>query len=346
MFRFAEPSALYALIIIPFVIIFFIYVKHAKNKAIQKFGNVKLMKRLMIAYSPRRQNLKIILIVSAITLFIISIARPQIGTRLEEVKRKGVDIFVAVDVSLSMKAEDIKPNRLERAKHAVAKLISKLQGDRIGIIVFAGQAFVLCPLTLDYGAAKMFLDIIDTDLVPVPGTAIGSAIEKAVNSFVQSERKFKVLIIITDGEDTISDPLKIAEAAQKEGVVIYTVGIGSPQGVPIPIYDKSGKQIDFKKDRNGNVVTTKLDEFTLEKIALQTNGKYYNVSSSEIELDKIYNEINKMEKKELSSRIYSHYEDRYQYLLATGFVLLLIESFVPERKKIKYKQNEQIIQSI
>jgi Ca-activated chloride channel family protein len=140
--------------------------------------------------------------------------------------------------------------------------------------------------------------------------------------------------------------LKIAEAAQKEGVVIYTVGIGSPQGVPIPIYDKSGKQIDFKKDRNGNVVTTKLDEFTLEKIALQTNGKYYNVSSSEIELDKIYNEINKMEKKELSSRIYSHYEDRYQYLLATGFVLLLIESFVPERKKIKYKQNEQIIQSI
>ncbi len=338
MFRFANSEALYALIIIPLIILFFIYVRHAKYKAIQTFGNLKLMKKLMLTYSSGRQNVKMILIVFAILLFILSLARPQIGTRLEEVKRKGVDILVAVDVSLSMKAEDIKPNRLERAKYAVVKLIDKLQGDRIGIIVFSGQAFVLCPLTLDYSAAKMFLDIIDTNIVPVPGTAIGAAIEKAIDSFVRSERKFKILIIITDGEDTISDPLKMAEVAEKEGIIIYTVGIGTPQGVPIPLYDKLGYQSGYKKDKEGNVVTTKLDELTLQKIALQTNGKYYNVSSSDIDLDKIYNEINKMEKKELASRVYSHYEDRYQYLLATAFILLLIEMLIPERKRIKIKK--------
>lgn len=335
MFRFANSEALYALILIPWLIIFFFYVRRSKDKAIKKFGNIKLMQKLMINYSFKRWNIKATLVVFAIFFFILALARPQIGTRLEEVKRKGVDIFVAIDASMSMKAEDIKPSRLERAKYAVAKLINKLQGDRIGIIVFSGQAFVLCPLTLDYSAAKMFLDIVNTDLIPVPGTAIGSAIEKAIGSFVQSERKFKVLILITDGEDTISDPLKVAEAAEKEGIVIYTIGIGTAQGVPIPLYSGAGHQIGYKKDKDGNVVTTKLDEVTLEKIALQTNGKYYNVSSSEMELDKILNEINKMEKKELSSRIYSHYEDRYQYLLAIGFVLLLMEMLIPERKKIK-----------
>lgn len=335
MYRFANSDALYALILIPLLISFYFYVKHSKYKVIKKFGNIKLMQKLMLNYSSKRWNAKAVLIVFAVFFFILALGRPQIGTKLEEVKRKGVDIFIAVDVSMSMKAEDIKPNRLERAKFAVAKLINKLQGDRIGIIVFSGQAFVLCPLTLDYGAAKMFLDIVNTDLVPVPGTAIGGAIEKAISSFVQSERKFKVLIIITDGEDTISDPLKMSEAAEKEGIVIYTVGIGTPQGVPIPLYNNVGYQIGYKKDKNGNVVISKLDEVTLEKIALQTNGKYYNVSSSEMELDKIYNEINKMEKKELSSQIYSHYEDRYQYLLAIGFILLLIELLIPERKKIK-----------
>jgi len=335
MFRFANETFLYALIIIPILIVFFILVGRSKRKALGRFGNLNLIDKLMVAHSPGRLRFKKSLILIALIFFIIALAQPQIGTRLEEVKRKGVDIFIAIDVSFSMKAEDVKPNRLEKAKQAVAKLINRFEGDRVGLIVFAGHAFVQCPLTLDYSAAKMFLDVIDTDLVPFPGTAIGNAIEMASKSYVQSERKHKVLILITDGEDTVTDPMKTAEMAEKEGIVIYTVGIGSPQGVPIPMYDEAGRQSSFKKDKEGNVVTSKLDQLTLEKIALQTNGKYYAATPSEMELDKIYDEINKMEKKELSSRIYSQFEDRYQYFLGAGLLVLLLETFYPERKRVK-----------
>ncbi|OGF63293.1 MAG: hypothetical protein A2Y62_00470 [Candidatus Fischerbacteria bacterium RBG_13_37_8] len=335
MFRFANETWLYALFMVPVIIIFFLLVQRSKRKAMQRFGNLKLMDKLMIAYSPRRQKLKIVLIILSLICFIVALARPQIGTKLEEVKRKGVDIFLAIDVSLSMSAEDIKPNRLEKAKHAVAKLINNLKGDRVGLIIFSGQAFVQCPLTLDYSAAKMFLGTVEPGIVPVPGTAIGSAIDMAIGSFVQAERKHKVIILITDGEDTIEDPLKAAERAEKEGIVIYTVGVGSMQGVPIPVYNERGTYSGFKKDKDDNVVTSKLDQLTLEKIALQTNGKYYAATASEMELDKIYDEINKMEKKELSSRIYSQFEDRFQYFLGIGLIFLLMETFIPERKRVK-----------
>jgi Ca-activated chloride channel family protein len=312
-----------------------VWVRHSKKKALQRFGNLQLMEKLMLSNSPRRQTWKTVLLLAALFFFLVALARPQIGTRLEEVKRKGVDIFVAIDVSKSMLAEDIKPNRLTKAKHEVASLVERLKGDRIGLIAFAGEAFVQCPLTLDYGALKMFLDIMEPGLIPIPGTALGKAIEKAIGSFLETERKHKVLLIITDGEDTVEDPLKMAELAEKEGIVIYTVGIGSPQGVPIPMYDNSGKHTGFKKDRQGNVVTTKLEQLTLEKIALQTNGKYYNATPAEMELGKIYDEIDKMEKKELASRIFSQYEDRFQYFLSIGLILLIIDMLLPERKNVK-----------
>ncbi|MDZ7265076.1 MAG: VWA domain-containing protein, partial [candidate division KSB1 bacterium] len=238
-------------------------------------------------------------------------------------------------VSLSMQAEDIKPNRLEKAKHMVSNLIDLFQGDRVGLIAFAGVPFVQCPLTLDYGAAKMFLEIMDTNLIPQPGTAIGAAIMKAMETFDQRERKHKVLILITDGEDHEGEPLKAAELAEKDGVVIHTVGIGSVQGVPIPLYNESGRNVGFKKDRDDQVVTSKLDEITLEKIALQTGGKYYRASGSESELKKLYEEISKMEKKELASLKFSQYEDRFQYLLIISLVLLVAEVFIPERRKVK-----------
>jgi Ca-activated chloride channel family protein len=335
MLRFANQEFLYALLILPVLLVFFIWVRRSKKKALERFGNLKLLEKLMVSFSPARQRFKISLILAALFFFLIALARPQIGTKLEEVKRKGIDIIVAVDVSLSMMAEDIQPSRLEKAKHEVAGLINRLEGDRIGLIVFAGEAFVQCPLTLDYGAAKMFLDIMDPSLVPVPGTAIGRAIEKAVLSFEQKERKYKVLILITDGEDTVEDPLKAAEIAEKEGIVIYTVGIGSPQGVPIPLYNESGKRTGFKKDSEGNVVTSKLGQLTLEKISLQTNGKYYGATPAEMELGKIYNKIDEMEKKELSSRIFSQYEDRFQYFLAIGLILLVLDVVFPERKRVK-----------
>ncbi|MCJ7813374.1 VWA domain-containing protein, partial [bacterium] len=226
-----------------------------------------------------------------------------------------------------------KPNRLEKAKHEISSLIDKLQGDRIGLIAFSGKAFVQCPLTLDYGAAKMFLDMMEPELIPVPGTALSEAINKAITSFVEKERKYKVLILITDGEGHIGEPVEMAKSASKEGVVIYCVGIGSSQGVPIPLNDERGNRTGYKKDRNGEVVMTKLDELTLEKIALETAGKYYRASTGEVELEKIYNDLADMEKKELASQQFSQYEDRFQGLVGLALFFLVLEILIPERRR-------------
>ncbi len=335
MLRFDNLIYLHFLWLIPILIIFYVLVFRWKKNALKRFGNLELIKKLTQSISPKRQILKVSLIILAVYFMIFSLAKPQIGTKLEEVKREGVDILIAIDVSLSMKAEDIKPNRLEKAKHMVGNIIDRLEGDRVGLIAFAGVPFVQCPLTLDYGAAKMFLDIMDTDLIPTPGTAIGAAILKAIETFEQRERKYKVLLLITDGEDHEGEPLKSAEIAEKEGVVIHTVGIGSVKGVPIPLYNETGRNIGFKKDRDNQVVTSKLDELALEKIALQTGGKYYRATGGESELKKIYEEISKMEKKELASLKFSQYEDRFQYLLIFSIILLIIEVLIPERKKFK-----------
>jgi len=335
MLRFDNILFLHFLWLIPVLILFYVLVFRWKKNALERFGNLELIKKLTLSISQQRQIIKVSLIILAVCFMIFSLAKPQIGTKLEEVKREGVDILVAIDVSLSMKAEDIKPNRLEKAKHMVSNVIDLLEGDRVGLIAFAGVPFVQCPLTLDYGAAKMFLDIMDADLIPTPGTAIGAAIIKAVETFEQRERKHKVLILITDGEDHEGEPLKAAEVAEKEGVVIYTVGIGSVKGVPIPLYNESGRNVGFKKDRENKVVTSKLDELTLEKIALQTGGKYFRATGGESELRKIYDEIAKMEKKELASLKFSQYEDRFQYLLIFGIILLVVETFISERRKIK-----------
>ena len=331
--RFQYPWVLHGLWGVLLLILFFVYVFRKKERLLEKFGQMELLRKLMPGYSKKRAVWKNALFIVAYIFLIVALADPQIGTKLEEVKREGVDIIVALDVSLSMKAEDIKPNRLEKAKHEIARLVDILQGDRIGLIAFAGMAHVLCPLTLDYSAAKLFLRMMDTDLIPVPGTAIGDAIDKAIKAFIQKERKYKVLILITDGEDHESDPIKKAEEAAKEGIIIYTIGLGSPQGVPIPIYDRNGNPAGFKKDRNGNVVTTKLDVTTLQKIAYITNGKYYISTSGETELKQIYDDINKMEKKELSSRKFSQYEDRFQIFIFLALAVLVAETFLPVRRR-------------
>jgi len=335
MFSFQNAVYLHFLWLIPILIIFFIFVFKWKKRALKRFGNLELLQKLTDSTSRRRQLLKVFLMLLGVMFMILSLGRPQIGTKLEEVKREGVDILIALDVSFSMMAEDIKPSRLEKAKHAIDNFINMLQGDRVGLIAFAGVPFVQCPLTLDYGAAKLFLDIMDVKLIPQPGTAISEAILLAVKTFEQRERKHKVLVLITDGEDHGEEPLKAAEIAKTEGVKIYTVGVGSSKGVPIPVYSERGYNIGFKKDRQGDVVTSKLDEITLEKIALQTDGKYFRATGGEDELKKIYETISKMEKKELASVKYSQYEDRFQYILAIAIILLVVEVFIRERKKIK-----------
>jgi Ca-activated chloride channel family protein len=335
--RFENPDLLYLLWGVIPLVLFFVWVIRYKKALLKKFGNPDLLSKLMQSFNSGRRNLKMVLLTISYIFFVIALANPQIGTKLEDVKREGVDIIVALDVSASMQAEDIKPNRLEKAKHEVSKFLDLLQGDRIGLVAFAGIAHVQCPLTLDYSAARLFLNIIDTDLIPEPGTAIGSAIRTAVKAFNTEERKHKVLILITDGEDHESDPVDAAKEAEQEGVIVYTIGIGSPQGVPIPMYNQYGAQTGFKKDRSGSVVTTKLDVVTLQKIAYQTGGKYYLASGGEAELDDVYDEISRLEKKELVSKQFSQYEDRFQIFLALGLLFLLTEILIPERKKSKHE---------
>jgi Ca-activated chloride channel family protein len=264
---------------------------------------------------------------------------------MEMLKREGIDIIVAIDVSKSMEVLDVKPgpiSRLAKAKQEIRTLITteRLQGDRIGLVAFAGEAFIQCPLTLDYSAAQMFLDVIDSDIIPIPGTAIGDAIRKAMAGFNRQERKHKVLILLTDGEDHDTDPIGAAEEARKEGVKIYTIGIGNPEGEPIPIYNQRGERIGFKKDNEGNVVVSQMDDVTLQKIALTSGGKYYRASPSELELDKVYENIAKMEKKELEGKLLLQYDDRFQWPLAVALLFILWEVFIPERVRQMRKEAE------
>lgn len=331
--RFAEIDYIYVLLaLLPLLTIFFWLVLKMKKNAMQRFGNLVLMERLASSFSPKKQRWKIVLLLLGIFFLLFSLARPQLGTRLTLMKREGVDIVIAMDCSLSMLAEDFKPSRLEKAKQEVNGLISRMRGDRVGLVAFAGVAFIQCPLTLDYSAAQMFLDIMDTDLIPAPGTAVGDAIRTSVKAFNQKERKYKVLVLLTDGEDHDSDPLGAAEEAAAEGIKIYTIGIGSVQGEPIPLKNRRGEVTGYKKDAEDNVVVSKLDETTLQKVALTTGGKYYHATSGEMELDKIYDEISKMEKKELEGKLMTQYEDRYQIFLFLSILCLTGEFLLSERR--------------
>lgn len=332
MIRFAHIEYLYALLVIPALILLYAAMAFLKKKALQEFGELPIIQRLSSRASRVKPVLKFVFAAAALSLLIVAVANPQIGTRYEEVRREGQDIVIALDVSFSMKAEDIKPNRLEKAKHEIATLMEKLQGDRIGLIVFAGEAYIQFPLTTDYSAAHLFLDAVDVDVVPIPGTAIGSAIEMANKAFVEGEMKHRVLVIITDGENNQGDALAAAEDAAKRGIVIYTIGMGSPEGTPIPVDDKSGRQTDFKRDREGNVVLSKLDEVSLEKIAATAGGKYYRATNNENELDEIYKDVSGMQKKEFGTKQFTEFEDRFQYFIAGALLFLILEFLVSEKK--------------
>ena len=332
MIRFAHPEYLYWLLLVPLTLVFFWYAARQRKAGRESFSTSQLFLRLAPQSSGAKRSVKSLLLLGALALMITGLANPQVGMRLEEVKQEGVDLFIALDVSLSMKAEDVKPNRLEKAKYEIGNLISKLGGDRIGLIIFSGEAYVQFPLTTDYSAANLFLDVVDVESVPTPGTAIGSAVEKAMRSFNLEDPTRKVLVIITDGENNEGDAVAQSEEAAKKGVLIYTIGMGSAAGSPIPLYDASGRQADFKRDRAGNVVLTKLDEETLEKIAALGNGKYYRATNTQDELDAIYKEINALQKREFGAKQFTDYEDQFQYFIGAALLLLLIEVVLSDKK--------------
>ena len=331
MYRFAHPEYLYTLIVIPVILLLFLLMQAWKKRVRRKIGEQVLIDKLSSEYSLSKPVLKIVLALSGIAFLIIACANPQLGTRLEEVKREGVDIIIALDVSNSMKAEDIRPNRLERSKQAVSLLIDKLQNDRIGMIVFAGQAYVQLPITTDYAAAKLFLSAIEPDIVPTQGTCIGCAIDLAEESFVGNENKHKALVIITDGENHEADAVESAKKANEKGIIIHTIGMGSVDGAPIPLY-RNGMQVDFQKDNNGSTVITKLESLTLQRIAAEGKGVFVRASNSDDGLSTILVQINKMEKKSFGTKQFTGFEDRFQYFLAAGLFLLLLEFSISERR--------------
>lgn len=330
MIRFAHIEYLYAFALIPLLSLIFFWVNRLRRHALERFGNPTLLQQLMPTAGTYKRLVKFLIICSGLAFLILGMANPQIGTKLEEVKREGVDIIIAIDVSNSMKAEDIKPNRLESAKQGIARLLDKLQNDRIGLIVFAGESYLQLPLTVDYSAARLMLNTIDVDVVPIQGTAVGSAIKLAMKSFAAGEKKHKVIVIITDGENHEDDAVPTAMDAHNEGVIVHTIGMGSPEGSPIPIYQNT-INVGFKKDQDGNVILTKLDELGLQQIADAGGGKYIRWSTQQNELETIIKEIEAMEKKEFGAKVFTEYEDRFQYFLLVAFGLIAVEFFVSER---------------
>jgi len=330
MFRFANPEYFWGLLIIPVLILLYIVMRIRRNRALKKFGQKKIIATLMPSVSGFRPAFKFFLLLLALAFFILGMARPQYGSKLKTVKREGVELMIALDVSNSMMAEDIKPNRLERAKRAIDRLISRLKDDKIGLIVFAGEAYTQLPITTDYSSAQLFLSSVSPEIVPRQGTAIGAAINLAMKSFTPDEKAGKAIIIITDGENHEDDAIGAAKAALEEGVTVHTIGMGLPQGAPIPVV--SGGQNDYRRDREGNVVITKLNETMLEQISAAGGGVYVRANNAQVGLETLFDEINKMQKTEMEARTFSEYEDQFQYFLAVGLALLLLEFLLLERK--------------
>ena len=328
MFRFANPEYFYLLFALPVLTVIYIYAVVTRKKAIKKYGNPTLIAQLMPEVSTKRQHLKFLTLLAALSVLIFVIAGPQFGSKLETVKRQGIEIMICLDVSNSMMSGDVQPNRLERAKQMLSRMTDTFTDDKVGLIVFAGEAFTQLPITSDYISAKMFLSSISTSMVPTQGTAIGAAINLALRSFTPSETSSKTILIITDGENHEDDAVKAALSAAERGIKINVVGIGTPQGAPIPI----GGANNFLKDTEGNVVVTRLNEQMCQEIAAAGKGIYVRADNTNTALRTLQNEIDQMDKAELDSKIYSEFDEQFHVLAWVVLVLLLIEFVLLERK--------------
>jgi len=341
MLQFAHISYIYALGAIPVMALVYWLAMRSRKKAIKNFAELPLFRKIASESSVSKKNLKFILELFAVLLLIGAMIDPEIGSHEETVERKGSDIVIALDVSNSMNAQDITPSRLESAKQAVEKLIGQLEGDRLGIVVFAGQPYVQLPITTDYSAAKMFLDNVNTGIVPVQGTAIGAAIDMSAKLLTEqtssSLSRNKAIILITDGENFEDDAIRAAKDAAGQGIIIHTIAMGSAAGAPIPIYT-NGQQAGFMKDQEGNTVVTKLNIDLLQQIAVATGGTCERATSSDAGLDNILNQVRKMGKKLLSSKVYRDYDEQFEFFIIPAFLLLLLDIFITE-KKTKWYQN-------
>jgi Ca-activated chloride channel family protein len=339
-FRFENIEFLYGLLLIPLFIGIYLWYRWWRRRTEEKFGDKAVITGLLMYRSSTRGGMKFFLLMLAYIFLVFAIANPQIGSKLEKVERKGSDLVIALDVSTSMLAQDISPDRLTRAKQAISRLIDRLKGDRIGIVVFAGKAYTQLPITSDYAAAKMFLTTISTEIVPVQGTAIAEAIDLSMNSFKDDDHS-KAIIVITDGENHEGDVIEAAKAASEKDVSIYTIGMGLPEGAPIPQYNSRKQLTGYKKDKQGQTVISKLNENMLRQIAAAGDGKFVLANNARNGLEQILEEINELEKTEFEARMFSDYEDRFQYLIAVALFLLVLEFLLFERRS-KWSDRIQI----
>ena len=328
MFRFANPQYLWLLVVLPLFVALFWLAAHRRRKRLERFGHPAILQELMPDVSTGRVTLRFILFLLAVLCLILAAARPQFGSKLREEKTRGIEMMLTVDVSNSMLAEDFEPNRLERTKYAIGKLFEGLQQDRVGLVVFAGEPKVQLPITSDYRMARAFARKIDPSLVSVQGTAIGKALEQALLAFSSDTEQShgRVIILITDGENHEDDAIAVAERAAQQGVRIFTIGIGTPEGAPIQIGG------EFIKDENGEMVVSKLNEEMLAQSADITGGAYVRATKQSIGLDEIVKAINEMEQTELSTIRFEEFNEQYQYLLIAALVLLLVEFLILDRR--------------
>ncbi len=326
MIIFAQSQFLFLLFFVPFFFLAYGFGRMLRKKKIRALGEETLVEQLMPSWSSSKGWWRVVLFSLAFIFFTVGLARPQIGAKLKEHKTTGAEVMIVLDVSNSMLAQDYSPNRLERAKLAISRLVDKLQEDRIGLIVFAGSTFVQLPITTDYVSAKMFLNSISTESVPIQGTAIGDAIHTAIRSFSAQSENSRAIIVITDGENHEDDPIPAAKDAASMGIKVYTIGVGSSEGQPIPI--KGG----YLKDKNGDMVVTRLDEETLRKVASVGGGAYVHAGNDEFGLNPIIKSIRNMEGEELSSVVFEEYDEQYMYFFAISLFFLVVEMLVGSRK--------------
>ena len=328
MFRFEEPAYLYILLLLPLLAAFYLYSNYRRRYAIRQFGDPELMAQLMPEVSKYRPDVKFCIVLIVLGLFAVLLARPQFGSKLETVKRQGVEVMIALDISNSMLAQDVQPSRLSKAKRLVSQLVDKMENDKVGMIVFAGDAFTQLPITSDYISAKMFLESIDPSLISKQGTAIGTAISLASRSFTPQEGVGRAIIVITDGENHEGGALEAAKAAADKGIQVNVLGVGSPDGSPIPVEGTK----DFRRDKNGNVIVTRLNEQMCQEIAKDGRGIYVRVDNTNNAQKIISKEIDKMAKADVETQVYTEFNEQFQAIAWIIFLLLLTEMLILERK--------------
>ena len=330
MIIFAHPQYLLLLLLIPFGFVGLALWMGARRRRLRKLGDEALVNELMPSWSRSKRWVRAVVYSLAFFFFVIGLSRPQIGAKLKEFKVKGAEIMIALDVSNSMLAQDYSPNRLERAKLAISRITDRLQGDRVGLIIFAGSSFVQLPITTDYVSAKMFLGNISTESIPIQGTAIGDAINTAVKSFSAQSENSRAIIVITDGENHEDDAVAAASQAAEAGIKVYTIGVGSPDGQPIPMDG------GLLRDKEGNIVVTRLDEDTLKEIAQAGGGAYVRAGNDEFGLTPIISDIKKLQEEEYSSVVFEEYDEQFMYFLAIALILFVLEMLIGERKSRRH----------